>query len=76
MSADEDKKRKIDEQKQMFDAVTKSWLDEKFALFGRWTLKAILAVIFILILRAILHMNSSDLRAALDTAGQVNQLAQ
>lgn len=76
MLTEDDKKRKIDEQKRMFDAVTKAWLDDKFASFGRWTFKAIMAVIFILILRAIVHMNSSDLRAVLATAEQVHQLVQ
>ncbi len=68
-------KRKIDEQKKIFDAITKQWLDEKFRDFGRFTFKAILAVIFIAVLKLIFSLHYSDLRALLETSAQVQDLA-
>lgn len=70
-----ERRRKIDEQKEFFDAVTKAWLDEKYALFGRWTVKALLAIAFVVFLRFIWYMNAHDLRAVLDTAQQAQELA-
>jgi hypothetical protein len=70
MAEKEPDRRVIDEQRKIFDAITKDWLDEKFAAFGRWTFKAILAIVFITLLRAVFHLNSADLRMLLDTAGQ------
>ena len=74
MTEDELRQR-IEEQKQVFNAVTREWLDEKFAKFGRWAFCSILAVIFVLILRVIFVMNASDLRAAVEAAAQVKDLA-
>jgi len=66
--------RRIDEQKRLFDMITKAWLDEKFATFGRWTFKAILAVIFVLFLKMIIHLNSNDLRGVIESFGQAQDL--
>jgi hypothetical protein len=59
-------RRKIDEQKRIFYAVTQAWLDDKFATFGRWTAKSLLAIIFIMLLKVIFHLNASDLRSVLE----------
>ena len=73
---DEEHQRKIDEQKAIFDEVTKEWLDDKYATFGRWTAKTLLAVVFIFFLRAIVHLNAADLRSVLETASQAHNLTQ
>lgn len=68
-------KRKIDEQKKIFDAITKQWLDDKFRDFGRFTFKAIMAVVFVIVLRAIFSLHYADLRALLETSSQIQELA-
>lgn len=71
-----ERRRRIDEQKAFFDAVTKAWLDDKYAAFGRWTLKFLGAVVFILFLKVVWHLNAHDLRDALGVAQQAQELVQ
>lgn len=67
-------RRKIDEQKEFFDAVTKAWLDEKFAAFGRNVLKILLAILFIWFLKAVFLLNTNDLRSAMSTMQSAHDL--
>jgi hypothetical protein len=67
--------RRIDEQKRLFDMITKAWLDEKFATFGRWTFKSIMALIFIFVLKVIIHLNSNDLRSLIESVNQAQDMS-
>lgn len=69
-------RRKLDEQKAIWNEITKEWLDEKFAKFGRFTFNAILAFLFVLIIRAIITMNANELRGVIESASQIQSSAQ
>ena len=75
MAENDEERRKIDEQRKLFDAITKEWLDEKYRDFGRFTAKALLAFLFIFFIKAVFHLNAADLRSVLETATQAQSLA-
>lgn len=71
----EEHRRKVDEQKALFDAVTKAWLDEKYAALGRWSVKFVGAVILVLVLKFIWFLNAHDLRNIISIAEQAQQVS-
>lgn len=72
---DDRRRRKVDEQKEIFDLATREWLDDKFRQFGRWSIYSMMAVIFILFLKGLFSMHMQDLRNVLQTTEQIQKLA-
>ena len=73
---EERKRRKIDEQKEIFYQATKEWLNEKLAEFGWWSIKFIGAIVIFFLVRGMFALHASDLRDLLETTERVHQIAQ
>lgn len=77
---DDQQRKKIEEQKRIFDAITKAWLDDKFRDFGRFTFKALVsligAIIFVLLMKFIFSLHMNDLKNILETTATVHELSQ
>lgn len=69
-----DRLRKLAEQKALFDYMTKAWLDEKYAQFGRWTIKLAGAFLFVIFLKFVWYMNARDLRDIIATTEQAHEI--
>lgn len=61
------RRRKSDTQKEIVREILREWLDEQFAKFGKWSLRAIGAVVFILVIHGKTSIKMSEIKLLLES---------
>lgn len=55
-------RRKVDEQKEVMKEVLQEWLDKQFAVFGKWTAKGLLSMVFFVVMYYWLSAHGINIR--------------
>lgn len=68
-------RRKLALQKEVIKEVMREWLDDQFAKFGKWSMRAIVAVVFFVVIKSLFHAHIVDLAALFDATGSILEAA-
>lgn len=64
-----EKKRTL--MKEAINEVLREWLDNQFATFGKWSMRAIAACLFVMFIHVMLKVHLTDLSAFFDATSKI-----